>query len=38
MEPIYSVSEKQVRLLRRKKLPFKLLDQANGAPAKKKHG
>jgi hypothetical protein len=36
-EPIYLVSEKQVQLLRRKKLPFDLLDAANSTPVKKKH-
>ena len=36
-EPIYSVSEKQVRLLRRKKLPFELLDSVNGLPGDKEH-
>jgi hypothetical protein len=37
-ELIYSVSEQQVRLLRRKKLPFEVIEQVNGVPAKKKHG
>jgi len=27
----YLVSEKQIRLLRRRKLPFELIDKANGA-------
>jgi hypothetical protein len=35
---IYSVSERQVSLLRRKKLPFELVNQVNGLPAKKKNG
>lgn len=37
MEPIYSVSADQVRLLRRKKLPFELLTEDNGRPTKKRH-
>lgn len=37
-EPIYVVSERQVQLLRRKKLPFELVSLPNGPPARKKHG
>lgn len=37
-ETIYSVSEAQVRMLKRKKLPFELLPNGNGAPTDKKHG
>jgi len=37
-EPDYVVSEKQIRLLRRKKLPFEVIDQANGALRNKKNG
>jgi hypothetical protein len=29
-EPVYLVSEAQVRLLRRKKLPFQILPESNG--------
>ena len=29
-EPIYVISDRQLRLLRRKKLPFELLPTANG--------
>jgi hypothetical protein len=29
-EPIYIVSERQIRLLRRKKLPFQLVEPVNG--------
>ena len=35
---IYHVSEKQVRMLRRKKLPFELVDLPNGPPPRKRHG
>jgi hypothetical protein len=36
-EPVYIVSEQQVRLLRRKKLPFELLDPANGQSPNANH-
>ncbi|MBM4070927.1 MAG: hypothetical protein FJ271_18555 [Planctomycetes bacterium] len=37
-EPIYVVSERQVEMLRRKKLPFEIISGPNGAQARKKHG
>ena len=37
-EPIYLVSDRQLRMLRRKKLPFELLPAPNGRPAGPKHG
>jgi len=37
-EPEYFVSERQVQLLRRKKLPFHLIDGPNGSAPKRKHG
>ena len=37
-EPIYQVSEDQVRLLRKKKLPFEILPGPNGFPAVKSAG
>jgi len=36
-EPIYAVSERQVRLLRRRKLPFELLDSWNPGKSDGKH-
>jgi hypothetical protein len=36
-EPVYIVSERQVRLLRRKKLPFELLEPANGQSPNPNH-
>jgi hypothetical protein len=36
-EPIYLVSERQVHMLRRKKLPFELLPPADGQRARPKH-
>ena len=33
-EPIYLVSQRQVRMLRRKKLPFELVPAPNGRTAK----
>jgi hypothetical protein len=36
-EPVYIVSDQQVRLLRRKKLPFELLEPANGQSPKPNH-
>ncbi len=36
-ELVYQVSEEQVRLLRRKKLPFQLLTEANGRLADEDH-
>jgi hypothetical protein len=35
---IYTVSDKQVRMLQRKKLPFELVDLPNGPTARKRHG
>jgi hypothetical protein len=29
-EPVYLVTERQIQLLRRKKLPFELIDSPNG--------
>jgi hypothetical protein len=37
-EPVYQVSEEQLRLLRRKKLPFELVSEANDQPADNHHG
>lgn len=37
-EPIYLVSEKQLRLLRRKKLPFELCSLADDHPAETPSG
>jgi hypothetical protein len=38
-EPVYVVSDQQVRMLRRKKLPFEVLQDSNGAwQEKEKHG
>jgi hypothetical protein len=37
-ELIYSVSDQQIRLLRRKKLPFDLVAAANGNKAGHKYG
>ena len=37
-ELVYIVSEQQVRLLRRKKLPFELVREAESEPARKNHG
>ena len=37
-QPEYVVSEKQLRLLRRKKLPYELLVGPNGAAKDKKNG
>jgi hypothetical protein len=34
-EPVYQVSDRQVRLLRRKKLPFALVDPPDGHTAGK---
>jgi hypothetical protein len=36
-EPIYVISDQQLRMLRRKKLPFQLLDPPNGKNVDKKH-
>jgi hypothetical protein len=38
LEPIYHVTDRQVRLLRKKKLPFELLADANNDSMKKRHG
>jgi hypothetical protein len=37
-EPIYIISERQLRMLRRKKLPFELVDLPDGRQAGPKHG
>jgi hypothetical protein len=37
-EPVYQVSEEQLRLLRRRKLPFQLISEANGRSADNDHG
>ena len=37
-EPVYLVSDRQVRLLRRKKLPFELVPQSDGRRAGGNHG
>jgi hypothetical protein len=37
-EPIYLVSDRQLRLLRRKKLPFELVLAADGHRTGRKHG
>ena len=37
-EPDYVVTEKQLRLLRRKKLPFEVIAQANGAAKDHRNG
>jgi len=37
-EPEYVVTEKQLRLLRRKKLPFEVLAEPNGAARGKRNG
>jgi hypothetical protein len=37
-EPIYLVTDSQLRLLQRKKLPFEIVDSSNGHAAGKKHG
>ncbi|HEV3145731.1 MAG TPA: hypothetical protein VGZ47_17720 [Gemmataceae bacterium] len=37
-DPIYIISDKQLQLLRRKKLPFELLPPQNGRPARVHHG
>ena len=36
-EPVYVVSEEQVRLLRRKKLPFEVVPSTNGREPDKAH-
>ena len=36
-EPVYVIDDKQLRMLRRKKLPFELLDPPNGRGRKEKH-
>jgi len=36
-EPIYVVSDRHLRMLRRKKLPFELLNPPNGAVADNKN-
>jgi hypothetical protein len=37
-EPIYLVSDRQLRLLRRKKLPFELVPTSNGPDPGQNHG
>jgi hypothetical protein len=37
-EPVYMVSERQVRLLRRKKLPFEIVAAPDGKRAGPAHG
>jgi hypothetical protein len=37
-EPIYLVSDRQLRLLRRKKLPFELVPLPDGRKAGRDHG
>ena len=37
-EPVYLVSDRQVRLLRRKKLPFELVPHSDGRRAGGNHG
>jgi hypothetical protein len=37
-EPIYLVTDQQIRLLRRKKLPFELVSEANGQGGDKGNG
>jgi hypothetical protein len=37
-EPVYQVSDEQLRLLRRNKLPFDLVSETNGRDADKNHG
>jgi hypothetical protein len=36
-EPVYQVSEEQLRLLRRRKLPFQLVVEANGQDGERPH-
>jgi hypothetical protein len=37
-EPVYLVSDRQLRLLRRKKLPFELVPASNGQGPGENHG
>jgi hypothetical protein len=37
-EPIYQISERQARLLRRKKLPFQIVSPSNGLPPEQTNG
>ena len=37
-EPVYLVSDEQIRLLRRKKLPFELVPPPDGPQADSTHG
>lgn len=37
-EPVYYISERQLRMLRRKKLPFDLMPAPNGRPKTPKDG
>jgi hypothetical protein len=37
-EPIYQVSDRQVRLLRKKKLPFELVAPDSGTAKNNRHG
>ena len=36
--PVYVVSDSQLRLLRRKKLPFEIVPPSNGTPVNTAHG
>jgi hypothetical protein len=37
-EPVYLVSDQQVRLLKKRKLPFEVVPISNGKPADNRHG
>lgn len=37
-EPVYLVTEDQLRLLRRKKLPFEVVGPVNGRASDRRHG
>jgi hypothetical protein len=37
-EPVYVISDRQLLLLRRKKLPFELISAPNGQPPRPNHG
>jgi len=38
MDYVYAVSEQQIRMLRRKKLPFELVELPNGEAQGRSHG
>lgn len=38
LEPIYLVSDRQVRMLRRRKLPFEVLQEGDSQASRKNHG